>query len=64
VVIATAYLVEPTAESKLAAPTDGFVPPSDPETLLLGRLNAVYEDKTKTAEASAAAAGPGGFIVQ
>jgi pilus assembly protein CpaC len=64
VVIATAYLVEPTAESKLAAPTDGFVPPSDPETLLLGRLNAVYKDKTKPAEASAAAAGPGGFIVQ
>ena len=62
VVIATAYLVEPTAESKFSAPTDGFVPPSDPETLLLGRLNAVYKDKVKPTEVQAAA--PVGFIVE
>jgi len=62
VVIISAYLVEPNAQSAFAAPTDGFVPASDPETLLLGRLNAVYKDKDKPAEASAAA--PVGFIVQ
>ena len=62
VVLASVYLVQPNAESAYAAPTDGFVPPSDPETLLLGRLNAVYKDKAKPAEAQASA--PVGFIVQ
>jgi pilus assembly protein CpaC len=62
VVIISAYLVEPNATAAFAAPTDGFVPPSDPETLLLGRLNAVYKDKTKPVEAHAAA--PVGFIVE
>jgi pilus assembly protein CpaC len=42
VVIVSAYVVNPTSETKLAAPTDGFIPPSDPETVLLGRLNKVY----------------------
>ena len=62
VVIISAYLVEPNAASAFAAPTDGFVPPSDPETLLLGRLNAVYKDKVKPTEVQAAA--PVGFIVE
>ncbi|MGA7714111.1 MAG: type II and III secretion system protein family protein [Rhizomicrobium sp.] len=44
VVMVTAYLVNPTQEAKLAAPTDGFVAPTDPETILLGRLNAVYKN--------------------
>lgn len=60
VVLVTAYLVKPTTEAKLAAPTDGFVPPTDLETILLGRLNAVYsQDK-----AAAKAEGPVGYIVQ
>jgi pilus assembly protein CpaC len=42
VVLVTAYLVKPTMEAKYAAPTDGFVPPTDIETIFLGRLNAVY----------------------
>jgi Flp pilus assembly secretin CpaC len=45
------------------APTDGFVAPTDPETLLLGRLNAVYkkkDDKPLTPEAQA----PVGFVVR
>jgi pilus assembly protein CpaC len=61
VVLVTAYLAKPVAESKFAAPTDGFVVPSDLETLLLGRLNAIYGhagDTAKTAEV------PGGYIVQ
>jgi len=44
VVIVSAYIVNPTSETKLAAPTDGFIPPSDPETVLLGRLNKVYSN--------------------
>jgi len=63
VVLVSAYLVEPTAEGALSAPTDGFIPPNDPETLLLGRLNAVYkkkDDKPMSPQASA----PVGFVVR
>ncbi|HEX4637714.1 MAG TPA: type II and III secretion system protein family protein, partial [Rhizomicrobium sp.] len=63
VVLVSAYLVEPTSEAALAAPTDGFIPPTDPETLLLGRLNATYkrkDDKPISPQASA----PVGFVVR
>ena len=55
VVLVSAYLAEPTTES-------AFVAPSDPETLLLGRLNSVYKknDKPLTPEAAA----PVGFVVR
>jgi pilus assembly protein CpaC len=62
VVIVSAYLVEPTAEAALAAPTDGFVAPTDPETILLGRLNAVYKKSTRPLQPRAAA--PVGFVVR
>jgi pilus assembly protein CpaC len=42
VVIVSAYLVDPVAPQQLASPTQGFVTPTDPETILFGRLNAVY----------------------
>jgi pilus assembly protein CpaC len=63
VVLVSAYLVEPNSESAFSAPTDGFRAPTDPETLLLGRLNAIYkpkDDKPTTADAAA----PVGFVVQ
>jgi pilus assembly protein CpaC len=63
VVLVSAYLVEPTTEAALSSPTDGFVAPTDPETILLGRLNAVYkkkDDKPVAAQASA----PVGFVVR
>lgn len=61
VVMVTAYLVSPTTEAKLAAPTEGFLPPTDPETILLGRLNETYpRGKRPVAEAQ----GLVGFIVQ
>ena len=63
VVLVSAYLVEPNAESAFDAPTDGFRAPTDPETLLLGRLNAVYkkpDDQPATADATA----PVGFVVR
>jgi pilus assembly protein CpaC len=63
VVLVSAYMVEPTAESAFAAPTDGFVAPSDPETLLLGRLNATYRRKDEK-PLSPQASAPVGFIVR
>lgn len=60
VVLVTAYLVKPTTEAKLAAPTDGFVAPTDLETIFLGRVNAVYDHESGPAKAENA----GGYIVQ
>ncbi|MES2471924.1 MAG: type II and III secretion system protein family protein [Pseudomonadota bacterium] len=62
VVLISAYLVEPNAASAFSAPTDGFVAPTDPETLLLGRLNAVYKRKEKPLAPQASA--PVGFVVR
>jgi len=62
VVIISAYLVEPTLASNLASPTDGFVSPTDAETILLGKLNATY-DKPGTG-AHPAPSSSVGFIVQ
>jgi len=63
VVVVSAYLVEPNAATAFAAPTDGFVAPTDPETLLLGRLNAVYKKKDDQPVTPQAAA-PVGFVVR
>jgi pilus assembly protein CpaC len=62
VVIVTPYLVEATSPQNLASPTDGFVTPSDAETVLLSRLNAVYGEKGKKPQGSLK--GPIGFIVR
>jgi len=62
VVLASIYLAEPNAERAYTTPTEGFVAPSDPETVLMGRLNAVY--KNKDAEPPEHQAAAGGFIVQ
>jgi pilus assembly protein CpaC len=64
VVLVSAYLVEPNAESAFSAPTDGFVAPTDPETLLLGRLNAVYRKKPGDKPVDRQATEPVGFIVR
>ena len=64
VVLVSAYLVEPNTESAFAAPTDGFVAPTDPETLLLGRLNAVYKKKPGDKPIQNQAAEPVGFVVR
>ena len=62
VVLVSAYLVQPTTLADLATPTQGFVAPSDPETLLLGRLNAVYKKNATPLTPQAAA--PTGFVVR
>lgn len=63
VVIISAYLVHPTTEVSLSAPTDGFITPTDPETILLGRLNSVYNKPAGDA-AKPNPSGSVGFIVQ
>ena len=64
VVLISAYLVEPNTESAFAAPTDGFVAPTDPETILLGRLNAVYKKKPSDKPLTSQASAPVGFVVR
>ena len=62
VVMVTPYLVNPVAEAALAKPGDGYITPTDPETLLLGRLNTVYKKSAKPITPAAAA--PVGFVVR
>jgi pilus assembly protein CpaC len=62
VVMITAYLVSPTSEAQLAMPSDGFITPTDPETLLLGHLNTIYKKETKPLAPQAQA--PVGFVVR
>jgi pilus assembly protein CpaC len=64
VVLVSAYLVNPTTEAKLASPTDGYQTPTDPETLLLGRLNSTYKHDASTAAGQKTASGSVGYIVQ
>jgi pilus assembly protein CpaC len=63
VIVVSAYLVNPTSEKHLALPTDGFVPPSDGETILMGKLNATHPPPP-TGLKSAANNNNAGFIVQ
>jgi pilus assembly protein CpaC len=47
-ILVTPYIVHPVAGDKLARPDDGFSDPSDPQTVLLGRLNRIYGGPAKT----------------
>jgi pilus assembly protein CpaC len=48
-VIVTPYIVRAVAQKDLSRPDDGFADPSDPSTILLGRLNRIYGVPGKTA---------------
>ncbi len=52
VVVVTPYIVHAVAQKQLSRPDDGFADPSDPATLLLGRLNRIYGSTGKTEPAS------------
>jgi len=41
-VLVTPYVVRAVAQKELSQPDDGFADPSDPATVLLGRLNRIY----------------------
>jgi pilus assembly protein CpaC len=49
-VIVTPYVVRATAQKNLSRPDDGFADPSDPATVLLGRLNRIYGVPGKATE--------------
>jgi pilus assembly protein CpaC len=42
VVLVTPYIVRAVAQKDLSRPDDGFADPSDPASVLLGRLNRIY----------------------
>jgi pilus assembly protein CpaC len=41
-ILVTPYVVRAVAQKDLARPDDGFADPSDPEAILMGRLNRIY----------------------
>ncbi|MCP1336871.1 type II and III secretion system protein family protein [Futiania mangrovi] len=63
VILATPYLVEPTHESEIRLPTDGFAPASNYDAFLMGRLHAVYGSEGAPLPA-AKVKGPVGFITE
>ncbi|MDP3175272.1 MAG: type II and III secretion system protein family protein [Phenylobacterium sp.] len=63
VIIVTPYLVGATNPAALQTPADGFKIASDPETVLLGRINHAY--KAKPAPAAAPSyQGPYGYVIE
>ena len=63
VIIVTPYLVQPTSPDKLRTPADGFRVASERETILSGRLNAIY--RAPRGEASdRGLAGPHGHVIE
>ena len=51
------------AQKQLSRPDDGFSDPSDPQAVLLGRLNRVYGARVKPPEAAKNYHGNYGFIL-
>ena len=63
VIMVTPYLVKPVNKDKIALPTDGFIPASDLETLLFGRLNGVNDGVPSAPKPKQGPKQPVGFIV-
>jgi pilus assembly protein CpaC len=65
VIIVTPYLVRPTSPDQLRTPADGFMNPSEGESLLTGRLNHIYRPPSRAAgEEEARLQGPHGHVVE
>ena len=62
VVLVTPYLVDPTHENQLTDPSEGFVPASDAQTVLLGKMIATY-GLAGAGVQEASLQGPLGFIL-
>jgi pilus assembly protein CpaC len=62
-VLVTPYVVRAVAQKDLSRPDDGFANPSDPESVLLGRLNRIYGAPNKAPEPAADYHGKYGFIL-
>ena len=63
VIIVTPYVVHAVAEKQLSRPDDGFEDPSDPQSVLLGRLNRIYGAKDVRSVPTAHYHGKYGFIL-
>ncbi|MES1198990.1 MAG: type II and III secretion system protein family protein [Pseudomonadota bacterium] len=50
VIIVTPYLVHPTSPSQVHTPADGYMDASESESLLSGRLNAMYRPPDETGD--------------
>jgi pilus assembly protein CpaC len=61
-VIVTPYIVRAVAQKNLSRPDDGFADPSDPSSILLGRLNRIY-GVARTADPKRTYSGNYGFIL-
>ncbi|MBL8542298.1 MAG: type II and III secretion system protein family protein [Hyphomonadaceae bacterium] len=66
VIIATPYLVRPTSPNQIRTPADGFLNPSEGESLLTGRLNSLYRPARGSAgaEAQEQLQGPHGHVIE
>jgi pilus assembly protein CpaC len=65
VIIVTPYLVQPTRPDRLRTPADGFRVASERETILSGRLNAMYRAPAGQREGqSAGMSGPHGHVIE
>jgi pilus assembly protein CpaC len=62
VILVTPYIVRAVAQKQLSRPDDGFADPNDPTSILLGRLNRIY-DPDKKADVKQTYQGNYGFIL-
>jgi pilus assembly protein CpaC len=62
-ILVTPYVVRAVAEKKLSRPDDGFADPSDPQAVLLGRLNRIYGARSKIPAPAKNYHGNYGFIL-
>ena len=64
--LVTPYIVHAVAQKELSRPDDGFADPSDPSTMLLGRLNRIYgaAGKTEPQPATTIAASTASFSIE
>jgi pilus assembly protein CpaC len=63
VIIVTPYIVRPTDPRNLRTPADGFMNPSETESLLTGRLNHIYRG-ARDARGSESLQGPHGHVIE
>jgi pilus assembly protein CpaC len=64
VIIVTPYLVRPTAPGNIHTPADGFMNPTEGESLLTGRLNAIYRPPESANGQPEGLQGPHGHVIE
>jgi len=64
VIIVTPYLVRPTSPNQLRTPSDGFMNPTELESVLSGRLNAIYRTSDRDEGGRRRLEGPHGHVIE